>query len=61
VLTSFDASSAPACTARAEAVAVALHASNHTFMSAKRCFNAWYEPIGRPNAMRSFAYSRVNS
>src|SRR5262245_66637209 len=58
-LTSSAASSSSACTARALAVAVAWHPSSHVRMSANRCFNAWYEPIGRPNAMRSFAYSNV--
>jgi hypothetical protein len=60
-LTSSDASSAPACTARALAVDVAWHASSHVRMSANRCFSAWYEPMGRPNAMRSLPYSSVKS
>ena len=31
------------------AVAVAWHASSHSFMSANRCLRAWYEASGRPN------------
>ena len=40
----------------AAATAAALLISRRRLVSASRCFTAWKEPIGRPKAIRSFAY-----
>src|SRR3954465_507098 len=60
-LTLSEASVASSCTARAATSVTPWLASNHIFMSAKRCLIAWYDASGRPNEVRSARYSSVSS
>ena len=56
-----DAVGRPSATASAAAFATAVLTSAQKLTSARMCFSAWNEPIGRPNATRALAYSTVIS